>query len=268
MEFETLEVVVGDDGRSGRITLARPERLNALSAASMEDLIAAAKWFDDQLAVKLVVVEGKGRAFSAGADLDTIAALRGEDSAAVMAGARRAADLGRRMADALEAMRAVTIAKVHGHCVGGAVVMVAACDLRVASEDAIFSIPEINLGIPLAWGGIPRLVRELGPAFAKELVMTARPFSAKEAHTLGFLNRVVAPDQLDDEITDLVRVLLEKPAIVLEATKRHVNAVTEGMVATARSWADADGLLAAAADQEARSAAEKYVAGLRSGQDR
>ena len=68
------------------------------------------------------------------------------------------------MAEALTATQAVTIAAIHGHCVGGGVVLAAACDLRVVAEDVRFVIPEVDLGIPLAWGGIPRLVREIGPA--------------------------------------------------------------------------------------------------------
>ena len=98
---------------------------------------------------------------------------------------REIGQLGLRMADAIESMRAVTIAQVHGYAVGGGVVLVAACDLRVAADDAVFSIPEIELGIPLAWGGIPRLVREIGPALTKELVMTCRRFTPAEAKAAG-----------------------------------------------------------------------------------
>ena len=85
------------------------------------------------------------------------------------------------MAEAMENLSAVSVASIRGHCVGGGVVLAATCDLRIAASDARFSIPEIDLGIPLAWGGIPRLVREVGPALTKELVMTCRPFGADEA---------------------------------------------------------------------------------------
>ena len=153
--FETLEVSVA--GPIGHLWLNRPERLNALSPAMLRELAAAARWFDGQEALRVVVVGGRGRAFSAGADLDGFPGL-GD------AGLREAADAGRSMADALEAMRAVTIARLQGWCVGGGLVVAAACDLRIASAAARFSIPEVDLGIPLAWGGIPRLVREIGPA--------------------------------------------------------------------------------------------------------
>jgi enoyl-CoA hydratase/carnithine racemase len=144
--------------------------------------------------------------------------------------------------------------------VGGGLVLAAACDLRIAAEDARFSIPEVDLGIPLAWGGIPRLVREIGPALTKELVLTCRPFDAAEAKAAGFLNRVVRADALDAEVEALARTLAEKAAIPLFATKRHVNAVASQMVGTARSWSDADGLVTALGDPECGEARKRYLA--------
>jgi enoyl-CoA hydratase/carnithine racemase len=246
----TVEVVA--DGARGSITLNRPDKLNPLGTETLDELVAAARWFDARPDVKVVVVAGRGRAFSAGADL---AAFAADDAGP----SREAADAGRRMADAVEAMRAVTVARLHGHCVGGGLVLAAACDLRVAADTARFSIPEVDLGIPLAWGGIPRLVREIGPALTKELVMTCRPFGADEAKAAGFVNRVVAETDLDDEAEGLVAQLLTKSALTLGATKRHTNAVTEGMVATARSWSDADALLTALHDPESRAAAAAYL---------
>ncbi len=166
------------------------------------------------------------------------------------------------MAEAIEAMTAVTIAQIHGHCVGGAVVLAAACDLRIAAEDTRFAIPEVDLGIPLTWGGIPRLVREIGPARTKELVMTCRPFGAAEALAAGFLNRVVPAAGLDAEIDELVGLLVDKSAFTLTATKRHTNAVTDVMVGAARAWNDADSLVTALHDPESRAAGVAYVQGL------
>jgi enoyl-CoA hydratase/carnithine racemase len=249
--FETLDVAV--DGRVGRLTLNRPEKLNPLGAKALAELAQAARFFDAQGAVRVVVVRGAGRAFSAGADLS---AFSGRPEVPV----REAADLGRQMADALEGMRALSIAAIHGWCVGGGLVLAAACDLRVASADARFSIPEVDLGIPLAWGGIPRLVREIGPALTKELVLTCRPFDAQEAKAAGFLNRVVPGDALDAEVEALAQTLAEKAGIALLATKRHVNAVTSQMVGTARSWSDADGLVTALADPECAEARKRYLA--------
>ncbi len=264
MVFSEIEVKV--DGPRGDITLNRPAKLNPLSTTTLNELVTAARHLDTLPSVKVVVVAGNGRAFSAGADLASFAAAGGESdpgtagSSAVVA--RDAADAGRRMAEAIEAMRAVTIARIHGHCVGGGVVLASACDLRIAADDTRFSIPEVDLGIPLAWGGIPRLVREIGPARTKELVMTCRPFDAAEALAAGFLNRVVPASDLTAAVDELVGQLAVKSALTLTATKRHTNAVTESMVGTMRAWNDADSLVTALRDPESRAAAAAYLKGL------
>lgn len=249
--FDTIVVTV--DGARGSLRLDRPDKLNPLSTHTLHEIELAARWFDEQPDLKVVVVSGAGRAFSAGADLSSFST----------SGAPQDREQGWRMARALDEMRAVTVARIHGWCVGGGVVVAAGCDLRVAGESARFSIPEIDLGIPLAWGGIPRLVREIGPALTKELVMTCRPFDAAEAHRAGFVNRVVPDDQLDEAVEALVVQLLDKPRLALLETKAHVNAVTESMVGTGRSWSDADGLMAGLRDPEGRAAAQRYLERMR-----
>jgi enoyl-CoA hydratase/carnithine racemase len=250
-DFETLALAA--DGPVATLALARPQRLNAMSRRMLAELAAAARWLDAQRPVKVVVVSGAGRAFCAGFDLEDFAQPDAELSA------WEAADLGRAMAEAVAAMRPLAIAAIRGHCVGGGVVLAAACDLRLAAEDARFSIPEVDLGIPLAWGGIPRLVRELGPAIAKELVLTCRAFGAAEAHALRFVNRVVPPDRLDLEAAALAAELARKPGLVLAATKRAANAAAEEMASTAHAHADAHALASALQDPESRAAGRAYL---------
>ena len=251
-EFQTIRVTC--DGRRGTLTLNRPDRLNALSNELMAEVADAAVWFDHQGDLRVVVVRGAGRAFSAGFDLSVF----GDDGPSP-AGGRVPADTGRLMADALERTSPVLIAALHGHVVGGGLVVAAACDLRIATTDVSFSIPEVDLGIPLAWGGIPRLVREIGPALTKELVMTCRPFGAEEAMAAGFLNRIVAADALDSAIEEMAEAVAARPRVAVLATKRHVNAVTDQMVGTGRSWSDADGLTAALRDPEGRGSRAAYL---------
>jgi len=252
MAFKTLTAEV--EGAIGRLTLNRPQKLNPLSREALAEIAEAARWFDANSDVKVVVVGGAGRAFSAGADLGT---FQGQPEGDL----RAAADQGRLMAEAVESMRAVTIAAIQGWCVGGGLVLAAACDLRLAADSAKFSIPEVDLGIPLAWGGIPRLVREIGPARTKELVMTCRPFEAAEAQAIGFLNRVVPESSLPQAAAELADSLAAKASHALLSTKRHVNAVTEQMLGTARSWADADGLVVGLGDAEGVAAREAYLKG-------
>ncbi|MCB0831494.1 MAG: enoyl-CoA hydratase/isomerase family protein [Solirubrobacterales bacterium] len=251
-------ILVSAEGPIGNLTLNRPEKLNALSGQLLNELILAAEWFGARSEVKVVLVGGAGRAFCAGADL-TAFATAGPDPTEDER--REAADLGRRMADAVTDMRPMTVAAIRGHCVGGGLVLAAACDLRIAAANTRFSIPEVDLGIPLAWGGIPRLVREIGPAATKELVLTCREFGADEAKALGFLNRVTEPDRLAEEVDELAARLSAQPSYSLELTKRHVNEVAEESGSTANSIEDARALIGALEDPESLARMGSYLAG-------
>ena len=252
MQFDTIEVSV--DGPVGTLTLARPDKLNPLSSHSLNEIERAARWFDEHDELKVVVVSGRGRAFCAGADVSSFG-----DAAAAQRSPRDDADSGWRMARAMDELRAVAVAKLHGWCVGGGLVLAAVCDLRIAARSSRFSIPEVELGIPLAWAGIPRLVREIGPALTKELVMTCREFGPDEARAAGFLNRVVDDEALDATVDELVATLVRMPKLALLSTKAHTNAVSEAMAGTGRSWSDADGLLAGLRDPEGRASAASYL---------
>jgi enoyl-CoA hydratase/carnithine racemase len=257
-DFQTIKVEA-DDGGLGRLTLNRPERLNAIGATMLQELAEAARWFDSHRELRVVIMSGAGRAFCAGADLqDSAMTTTDPKPGNSWLYRREVGQYGLRASDAIEQMRAVTIAQVHGYAVGGGVVLMAVCDLRVAAEDAWFFIPEVDLGLPLAWGGIPKLVREIGPAMTKELVMTCRRFSPAEAKQMGFLNRVVPLAQLEAEVEELARELIEKPSVPVAITKEHVNAVTRAMGAGITAFADGDGLLGASATEESRAAARAY----------
>jgi enoyl-CoA hydratase/carnithine racemase len=255
--FDTVRIDREADAPVAHLVLDRPDRLNALSGQLLRDLMAACRWLDDESGAKVVVVRGEGRAFSAGFDLDDFVAMDGLT--------RDVAELGRLATEELAGVRALTIAAVHGHCVGGGVVLAAACDLRLVSDDVRFSIPEVDLGIPLAWSGIPRLARELGPAITKELVLTCRPFDAHEAHALRFVNRVVPADDLLGAADELAAELAAKPTFSLRATKTHVDAVMAEIAGTAHNANDADTLVAALRDPESRAASQAYLARFTSG---
>lgn len=252
MDFETLNLEVS--GCVGSITLNRPERLNAMNSTMLRELAEAARWFDAQPDVRVVIVRGAGRAFSAGADLKDYSRSEADGWLA----RRDGAQAGSRMMDAVESMKATTIASVHGYAVGGAVLLMAACDLRVAAEDARFSIPEVELGIPLAWGGIPRLVREIGPAMTKELVITCRQFTPREAKAMGFINRVVPALELEQRTTKLAEEIAAMPAVPVAITKEHVNAVSRA-IASCTSYGDVDVLLSAFASPEGVEARSAYI---------
>ena len=250
--WNTLKVEIDD--RIARVTLNRPEKLNALSRELMSEIVELGAWLKLREDIRVVILSGAGRSFSAGFDLNDFSSASAGESP------RIAADLGRLATNALTDVPQLTIAAVHGHCVGGGVVFVAACDLRVATTETTFIIPEVDLGIPLAWGGIPRLVREIGPALTKELVLTCRPFDAAEAKSIGFINRVVDPENLDFTVTELAENLASKTLYSLHSTKQQVNAVMEEIAGTGRSAGDADMLVYAMRDPESREATARYLA--------
>ncbi|MFO7778927.1 MAG: enoyl-CoA hydratase/isomerase family protein [Nitriliruptoraceae bacterium] len=248
--FPHLDVVL--EGPVATVTMDRPEVLNALSVALLESLVGACTWLQTRDDCRVVILAGAGQSFSAGADLSTMERLLGDPATA-----RDAADAGDRAASAIEALEAITIARIQGRCVGGGVVLALACDLRVAGDTARFSIPEVDLGLPLAWGGIPRLLREVPPAVARDLVLTCREFDAAEAHRLGMLSRVFPAEELTRRVDELAAELAAKPRRPVRATLDAVQA-TLGIGAPL-GWSDADSLLSAVRDPESRAAGRRYL---------
>lgn len=248
--YETVRVEI--DGNLGFLTLARPERLNAVDGTMLRELAQAAAWFDDRSEIDVVVLRGDGRAFCAGADLKAMGAAAEQS----WRQRREAGQLGRRAMDALERMRALTVSQVQGYAVGGGFLLMAACDLRVVAEDAVFFIPEVELGLPLAWGGVPRMVREIGPALTKELIITCRRFGPSEVAPM--INRIVPADRLEAETMELVRTLAAMPVVPAAITKDHVNAVSRA-IAGATDFADGDTLQWVRADTESEAARVRYT---------
>lgn len=254
-EFESI--IIKTKGTLGHLILNRPKRYNALGATVLKELVLAANWFDTQKEIRVVIVAGAGGVFSAGADLkDPIFA----DMDKVDWMTRRdMGQLGHKMAVAIESMKAITIAQVERFAIGGGLVLMMACDLRVAEQDTIFAIPEVDIGIPLAWGGLPRLVREIGPAMTKELVMTCRRFSTAEAHSLGVLNKVVPKAELEKTCKELADTIAAKPIVPIIITKEHVNAVVATMGQENSSIADGDVLNGIVKDPDSQKAMMDYV---------
>lgn len=250
-------VVVNVNGPVGTLTLNRPQALNAFDRILMEDIIAAARWFDTQEEVKVVIVQGEGRAFCAGFDLQHFSSLASPNAV------REVVALGRPLADAVARMRATTIAAVHGHCVGGGVVLATACDFRYASVDARFHLPETALGIPLAWGGVPWLVREIGPMRAMEFVLLCERIDAATAVDMGLLNAVLpSREALLQQVRNTADTLARRSRLVLEATKQQVSAARDELAANHYSFCDAHLLHSAFTDEESRQSRLDYLDGL------
>lgn len=214
-------------GRIALLTLNRPEKLNALSYALIDRLLQLLDVIEDDRSIGLVILTGAGdRAFSAGADIAEFSeSVKEGPDAALKAFVRR----GQAMTARLEAFSKPIIAAVNGIAFGGGCEIVEAVHLAVASEEASFAKPEINIGIPPTFGGTQRLPRLAGRKRALELLLTGDPFSPERACELGLVNRVVPHDQLMVESFALAeRILRHSPL----AASRIISAVTRGLNAT------------------------------------
>jgi enoyl-CoA hydratase/carnithine racemase len=218
------------------LQLNRPNKLNALNPEIRDALWAELNELPDDASTRVLVLSGSGRAFSAGVD---IAATVSERTTGDWAQERLATGKWQRILDLLEQIPQVTVASLHGHCIGGAALIAIACDLRIGADDLQVRIPELALNIPLTWGGLPRLRREIGLPLTRDLVMTARTLPADEALRAGFIQRLVPLADLAAGTDLLVQQLLDMPPAPLAMTRTALSALSRDQVGTA-SWADAD----------------------------
>ena len=188
--FSTGPVRMAIDGAVAAVTLARGDRLNALSVEIMQALRDVALRLREDASTIAVVLTG-APVFSAGADLADPALA--ERAAAPLIERREMMRLGPDMCAAWEALDQVTIAAVEGFCLGGALALAAACDFRIAGQGAHFRLPEIPLGMNMSWHAQPRLVNLIGPARAKQLVIFGERVTAEEALGWGLIE-AVTPD--------------------------------------------------------------------------
>lgn len=232
-----------------RLELNRPAVFNALSPDLLQELIDLCGELASNDAVNVVVLEGAGKHFCAGADLPQFTQRMESDPLGT-------ADLGRRATEALASLPQITIAAIKGYCIGGALVLSAACDLRVAADNSRCSIPELDAGIPLSWGGMAHVVRLLGESLANDLVLTCRPFDAADCLAAGFISRIIAIDEFAAEVTSLAENVARKPRIVLRQTKQKLLRIRAG---TFDARDDAAEMVAAMEDPEAASIGREYI---------
>jgi enoyl-CoA hydratase/carnithine racemase len=219
--LKTLHVV--QDGPVLHVRLDQPEHGNAVTDAMLDDLLAV---LDDQdPAVRVLVLSGAGDDFCLGGDRTEFADHLDHDPAG--GGIRLSGTKARRVCDALSGNPAVTIARIHGRAVGAGLALALACDLRVGADTAVFRLPELALGLPVAWGGLlPRLLNEVGAARVRELVLTGRSMTAEEALHLSVLQKVTAEADLDAAVTAWIRPVLRRPAAALRVTKALLQSHT------------------------------------------
>lgn len=187
---ENLAINVEMDGHIAWLNLCRPERRNAMGMAFFEELTDHFRGFDEDPNVRVVVIRAEGKSFSVGLDLmeaGTMLIGKGADEREILR--KKILEL-QESNNAVERCRKPVIAAVHGHCIGGGVDLLSACDIRLASADALFSIRETRIAIIADLGTLQRLPHIIGQGWFRELALTGRDFTAAEALKMGFVTRV------------------------------------------------------------------------------
>ncbi len=215
------------------LTLNRPERLNALDEESWRLLGEIFDALDADDAVRCVVVRGAGdRAFCAGADVAEFAETRSDIERATAYGKIELAGIAAAMS-----CRHPTVAQIHGVCVGGGLEVALACDLRVCAESSRFGAPVNQLGLSMSYGELGLLQRTVGAAAASEILLSGEVFGADRALRLGLVGRVVADDQLNDEVASLTQLIVDRAPLVNRWHKKFIRRLddpaplTEGEIA-------------------------------------
>ncbi len=211
-DYETISIEEEED--IFRISLDRPQKANTINRVMMEELISGFRRAESE-DVRCIVFTGNGGNFCAGADVSMFRA-----DAEIMHDISRKA---KRLTTTVEGLGVPVIAGITGFCLGGGLELTLPCDFRFSSEDAKFGNPEINLGIIPGSGSTQRLVRLVGLAKAKEIVMLGERYSAKEAMEMGLVHRVVPDEEFNEKLSEFTQKLMNRPSIALKYAKLALN---------------------------------------------
>lgn len=213
------EVELTIQENTARVTINRPQALNALSASVLDALDGHVATIENDRAIYGAIVTGEGRAFVAGADIEELSKL---DPAAGLEFARR----GQAVFSRIENLEKPVVAAINGFALGGGCELALACHVRIASERAQLGQPEVKLGLIPGFGGTQRLARLVGRGLAQQLVLSGSMVNAEEAHRIGLVNEVVPPEQLMNRTHEVLnQILANGPRAVAAA----LRAIREGL---------------------------------------
>ena len=233
--FETLALEV--DNHVATVFLDRPDKANSMNAAMWNELQTCFEWLDAQSSIRAVVLAGNGKHFCAGLDLTMFSGLEGESTDP----ARRAEHFRLnvlRMQDnlgAIEKCRKPVLAAIHKTCIGGGVDLTCCCDMRYATEDAFFSIREIDIGMTADVGTLQRLPKIIPDGVVRELAYTGRNMDADEARETGYVNRVFENREVMlREVQAIAHEIASKSPLAIRGTKEMIlysrdHSVHEGL---------------------------------------
>ena len=218
------EFLIGEkDGAVGRMIFNNPDQRNAVKLAMWEAMSTVIDAFEADDDIKVVVLQGAGdKAFISGADISEFEQVRSTpentknyENAADGAMTR------------LSSCKKPTIAMIRGWCMGGGAGIAVSCDIRMASDDSKFGVPAAKLGVGYRVRGIAKLVDVVGPSFAKEIFYTGRPFEAQEAVTMGLVNRLFTPEDLQAGVDDYCRIIAGNAPLTVASVKQMVNQIVK-----------------------------------------
>lgn len=210
-------VLYTEENGIARITLNRPEALNALNRDVLEQLLAVLDRIKTDSGVKAVIIIGAGeKAFSAGADIQFL-------NKATPLEVRDLAQLAVIVTNKIESLGKVVVAAINGFALGGGLELAESCTLRVCANHARLGHPEVRIGAVAGFGGTTRLPRLIGKGRAAELLLTGNVISADEAYRLGLVNRIVEPDKLLSEVETLILEILSQAPIAVKMTWEAIH---------------------------------------------
>jgi enoyl-CoA hydratase/carnithine racemase len=226
--FVTVEKGLGPDGRIAVVRFDRGDNVNALSQQAMRELRDVPRDFEDDLETSVVILTGSAKAFSAGFDLKDPES-RSREGLPIGERIQRQR-LGPKMCKAWQDMDQVTIAAVEGHCVGGGAALVVALDFRFCGKGAHFRIPEVELGMNMSWGSIPRMLALMGPARTKQAVILASDrIGAAEALDWGLVEKVADDGKVLETALAFADRIARQPPIPVRMSKASVNRLAHAL---------------------------------------
>ncbi len=224
ISLATEKMLARIEGPIGWITFNNPARRNAVSLEMWEAIPTILDRFENDPAVRVVVLHGAGEAaFVAGADISQFEKTRSSPESNAQY-EQTLDEASRRLYECSKP----TIAMIHGYCIGGGVAIAVCCDLRIAADNAKFGIPAVRLGLGYGHKGVKKLMDLVGPSYTKEIFFTARQFTAAEAQAMGLVNRVLPVAELDAYVRGYCATIADYAPMTINAVKRTVGELVQG----------------------------------------
>ena len=239
MQFETLEVSLED--HIATVRLNRPDKANAMNATMWQEIRQAFQWVDTTPEARVAVLQGEGKLFTAGIDLQMMMGLGPQiqndcDGRTREALRRVILDLQDTLTS-LERCRKPVLAAIHGGCIGGGIDLVTCADMRYASSDAYFTIKEIDIGMTADVGTLQRLPKLVGEGIVRELAYTGRKFDAQEAKDIGLVNRVFeSREALYAGVREIAATIAAKSPLSIRGTKEMITYARDHSVADSLNY--------------------------------